>query len=95
MSGKNVSGSEINEMIQLLIPNSLLKPSSNFNDIESRIALFDFKPFQNIENWLKTFEEVVSLFNLSHLYKLIFEKLSKTKIKKHSYKLKSKVTLSK
>lgn len=46
VSGRIYSGIEKNEMPQLLIPNTLSKPSIDFNDIESMIASVDDSIFK-------------------------------------------------
>lgn len=51
-----------------------MKPSINITDVEKLIALFDDSKYQNIEKLLCEFEDLISLFNLSDLHKLILRK---------------------
>ncbi|GBO18585.1 hypothetical protein AVEN_275650-1 [Araneus ventricosus] len=62
------------ESVQLPVHN-VYQPNS-FNDIESIIMSFDGDSHQSIEKWIELFEDVVNMFNLSDLHKLVFGKRS-------------------
>lgn len=74
-------------MSQLLIQDTLLKFTANFNDIENIIVTYDDKPFQNDEKWIENFDDVISLFNLNDLCKLILSKRCMAE-KRQKYRLK-------
>ncbi|GFV08172.1 transposon Ty3-G Gag-Pol polyprotein [Trichonephila clavipes] len=48
----------------------------NFSDIENTISKFNAEPHENINNWIKHFENIAELFCLSNLQKFVFAKRS-------------------
>ncbi|GBO13826.1 hypothetical protein AVEN_27777-1 [Araneus ventricosus] len=63
------------ESVQLPVHN-VYQPNISFNDIESIIMPFDGDSHQSIEKWIELFEDVVNMFNLNDLHKLVFGKRS-------------------
>lgn len=71
---RNDFGTTKNEMAQLLIHDTLFKTSINCNTVKNMITAFENNSYQNIEKWIDNFEDIISLFNLSDLHKLILVK---------------------
>ncbi|GBM46588.1 hypothetical protein AVEN_271533-1 [Araneus ventricosus] len=63
------------ESVQLPVHN-VYQPNISFSDIERIIVPFDGDSHQSVEKWIELFEDVVNMFNLSDLYKLVFGKRS-------------------
>ncbi|GFV16509.1 transposon Tf2-6 polyprotein [Trichonephila clavipes] len=52
------------------------KVNVNYSDIENNISKFNAEPHENINNWIKHFENIAELFCLSNLQKFVFAKIS-------------------
>lgn len=78
-------GKKKNKMSQLLIQDTLLKLTINFNHTEKMVITHGGNPFQNVHKWTENFEDVISSFNLKDLCKLIFAKqcMARKKLKSH------------
>ncbi|GFY20196.1 elongation factor 2 [Trichonephila clavipes] len=78
--GKNLD-LEINKMhVDNGSQNKIIYVNSNVNvnysDIENTISKFNAEPHENINNWIKHFENIAELFCLSNLQKFVFAKRS-------------------
>ncbi|CAL1272886.1 unnamed protein product [Larinioides sclopetarius] len=69
------SDENLGELSEQLPVHNVYQPNISFSDIESIIMPFNFS-HQSVEKWIELFEDVVNMFNLSDLHKLVFGKRS-------------------
>ncbi|CAL1272136.1 unnamed protein product [Larinioides sclopetarius] len=70
------SDENLSELSEQLPVHNVYQPNISFSDIESIIMPFNGDSHQSVEKWIELFEDVVNMFNLSDLHKLVFGKRS-------------------
>ncbi|CAL1286258.1 unnamed protein product, partial [Larinioides sclopetarius] len=70
------SDENLSELSEQLSVHNVYQPNISFSDIESIIMTFNGDSHQSVEKWIELFEDVVNMFNLSDLHKLVFVKRS-------------------